>query len=113
MIYLEFIYFLWRPSPEESPDTNVSDSSRSGIGALHGLLPTYPLLGTAPNRHDGEAGYKIGALCAREHQVRRGAHRESNHFNIAFRRIRHGEHMQSHFGDSFLVTAGRLTTGSC
>ena len=79
MIYLEFIYFLWRPSPEESPDTNVSDSSRSGIGALHGLLPTYPLLGTAPNRHDGEAGYKIGALCAREHQVRRGAHRESNH----------------------------------
>ena len=34
-------------------------------------------------------------------------------FNIAFRCIRHGEHMQSHFGDSFLVTAGRLTTGSC
>ena len=80
MIYLEFIYFLWRPSPEESPDTSVSDSSRSGIGALHGLLPAYPLLGTAPNRHDGEAGYKIGALCAREHQVRRGAHRESDHW---------------------------------
>jgi hypothetical protein len=70
----------------ESPDTNVSDSRRSGISALHGLLVTYPELGTAPNGHDGETGYKIHDLCAGAHQVRRGAQRESNHYLYAARR---------------------------